>query len=832
MALFMEEKKDNLSSIFRQEHNIKNNDLSGKILSSQESQSSCENTENRKKMENLLNDIRKYSSWDGNDAKRKLYDLENDFLSEFPNHQRKLEEAIKNGESCKKFLKKSYELGSNGKYQYDFNKLMETLPPDTPSEIKYKMKKEFEKGRKKHERFKDEKRLKKSGKPLASVNLGNLQISKTIVPQEPITKTKEFGPYYDKSKLHPNDIRGLQPCNKWQLIIDETGSVFDEQSRVMKSSSKLGRCVAVLMPENIELPKLTSRWHAVEQRNLAEIDKLIQVILDNKVGVLGIDVNSLPNTFGERWMDTVVLLIDLVIRLMPIENKTRLDVLIEERGQFSRSVSWDLVSRDCLLRLALAFPSRAAKLDLNIRTISKDGSDLNGYTDAIAFTWAKTSDSSKERLAKTKWEGTCLLNSYEGVDSKVILNIWDAFAQGVNLSPANWWDILNSPDVNNEASILNSFIRRLGEEAKSKVDIWRIYLNELELKMAASPINLYKMSAAINWLQDYKPEKAEILPKMRLIWLTVKLARANHFGETEQKFKQELKTLAEQLFDECAPLVCHADLHLAVSATNRFAFEEASKILERWKNRSAAEPGLQYWGQIKSSLGQHSAFLGDNRRAVEFFKEALSAFSRLSDPHERIVNQTQTGTYLAISMTDESSFSDADVKDAVQKITGELESAGSRLAQGIPDPDRDRYIHHLLLRWLVHRGDENIKNIYLRYRNDWKTGKGHPWPLIQLYRAILLKNTDIEAAKSLAIDASKIAFDSKQGPTVRLIGASCLAIANSWGHPCPEADGILQKLKEELPLALDRIEILSKWLKNPETDELKLLRSVLPFNFR
>ena len=64
---------------------------------------------------------------------------------------------------------------------------------------------------------------------------------------------------------------------------------------------------------------------------------------------------------------------------------------------------------------------------------------------------------------------------------------------------------------------------------------------------------------------------------------TWKTILANHMGETEVNWKHELQQLGDRLFDEAAPLVCHADLHLAVQYTNRFAFDAASKALQRWE---------------------------------------------------------------------------------------------------------------------------------------------------------------------------------------------------------------------------------------------------------
>jgi hypothetical protein len=81
------------------------------------------------------------------------------------------------------------------------------------------------------------------------------------------------------------------------------------------------------------------------------------------------------------------------------------------------------------------------------------------------------------------------------------------------------------------------------------------------------------------------------------------------------------------------------------------------------------------------------------------------------------------------------------------------------------------------------------------------------------------------------MDAAANAFNAEQGPTVTLIGACCRKIAEAWGEPWPEAATCLDSLKQEIPLAVARIEVLAEPME-PHSDPILLLQRVLPFNFR
>ena len=790
--------------------------------SDQESSENFDHHEAEKEKRKLLKEIRKYASWGGEDGVRMLDPLVVSFSEAYPDDADALQEHIQEGRSVKEISEKAYKIGkSSGQDSQEASDLLAKTKEKFPWATN-KIKNQLKKGNCAKKRKKNANRRKRSGAPKADIKPRKAPgVTKTFNWQPLGKLSQRKGKLPEVEDLHGSDIRELKPADKWTVVIDEGGSEFIDDH----AKNGLGKFVALVVSgEKSPLAPLP-QWHATECPSHDEIDQVFQAVLDSPAGVFGIGLQSIPKAPGERWMDGVGLLIDWILRLLPITGATQIEVLVENRGAFNKGQPWALVERDCLRRLALAFPSRAAAINLSIKVIDKNGSSLNGYVDSVAFTWASPAQESRQRLQQSELAGTCLLS----IGSRKLLESWDAFAQGVHLTGPEWWALLE--EAKNPASLGANLLSGIGMEAQERAALWDRFLQETGRQMSSAPVDLRALAGAVDWLQSWKPEKKNILPLMRLFWLTVKLARSNHQGAKESAWEEELEELSNQLFDESPSLVCQAQLHLAVARTNRFDFEGAMAVIEHWGDQPVAVPGLRFWAQVKSSMGQHAAFFGDQVQAVRRFKEALGGFSRLSTPDLRRKDELQSGTYLAIALMDDPSSDPSEVREAVESVTGPLAQVIGNLSTG--NDTSLRYAHHLLLRWLVFRGDDELKTAYLKGQDNWKQGEGHPWPLIQIYRAILLRSQAPEEAVKLAMSASEIAFEARQGATVQLIGACCRAIGHSWGDTweAREHDDCLHLLKRDIPLAADRIDFLSDWVCHPD-DPLKLLQQVLPFNFR
>lgn len=776
----------------------------------------------KRPLEAILREIQKMASFDGNHEDR-LKQLTNELAQGYPGKEAEAERRMATGRDIHAQLQQIQQAAnSEGAHSQTAQARYRAFCKAFPY-LRDKADKQLEYGEQARKRRQQEDKLKKSGQQLTTVQARQKPQTETRAPH--IAPSRQTITPMPDAPLHAQDIRGLKPAAAWRLVIDESGSHFAEDARQgAQKKSQLGRWVGLLVPENAHrLPALESGWHAVD-KGLAEIDRVVQAVLDADVGILGFTVEQLPVTTGERWAAGVLSLIDWVLRLLPVDGPTAIDVQIENRDVFSARMEWPALARDAVRRLAWGYPERAAKIKLDVRIIDKNGSPFNGYVDALAFTWGSPTAPSKARLKASALLGTCFLQG----DAEQIMRAWEWLDRGINLRPEDWSRLLAQPDAGVEGGLAATVLQRLGDACRKDTVLWRGFVDEARRHLDSKAISLSALGKQIDWLENCRPSDAETPPRLRLLWLTARLAHANHMGELEQDWEAEMRALGERLLDEDAPLVCWADLHLAVSATNRYDFERASSCLARWFDLPCSVPGLRYWAQAASSRGQHAAFLGAPEKANHFFTVALDAFARLSDERQRQTDSAQTATYRAIAAIDYSDDDDA-ARQAVQAVIGPFDAAIAQLARS--DRDADKYRHHLLLRWLVYRGGEGERAAYLAQRAHWLSAEGHPWPLIQLYRGLLLAKTDRDAACRLAQEAYVIATAEDQGPTVRLIGACCRAVAHSLGAPWPESGAVLKGLDQQLPAAGAHIERLRRYLVAANADTLDMLREVLPFNF-
>jgi len=806
----------------------------------------------------LLNEVRFYASWGPHAGAVKVASYSRQCLELDPNCQPLIDRAIADGKADAEQLTRFYKFGTKyGEaylYRSDYLNAIEDLERNYPNLVE-PARKSLEKGIQAYKKYQAVQQRKNSGQPVSAVRMPapvkpNPMANALPEPSRISPASAEI----DTATLHPRDLRVQRPAASWQLMIDETGSVFGPEASSLRSDHRtLGRFVGLLIPKlpQAVLPPLANGWHAVETGDIDEIDRVIQTILDAPVGVLGITMHQLPEATGERWGFGVIRLIDLVLRLMPIDGPTELEVLIENRGDFKAQTEWLAVAEQARLRLAEAYPDRARAIDLRIRTIRKTDSPYNGYVDALAYIASAASDYTRACLKATGLSGTCLI---EG-DAETIARALEWMDRGRTLDGRDWTALLAHPEAEQPSSLVYTLLDRLGATARHDASLWRRYLDHVTGHFDSRNLDLKLLGRQVVWLERWMPVDQSLPPTLRLLWLTSQLARANHLGQTEQPWVEEMRQLADRLMEEDAKLVCRAELNLAVAATNRYDFEQAGEALRRWgptasqgggkmrtlllrllgaaEAEEAAAPkttaGLRYWGQVRSSLGQHRAFLGDQAGALAFFDEALESFAALSDPEAARRESRQTQTYRAIALMDDPACDAAQVREAVEAVTGPMPESLERLAGSI-DTD-DKYAHHLALRWLVHRPDASLARHYLDRRDDWEEGEGHPWPLIQLYRALLLHPEDPEAARERAIDGARLAEDVANGPVVHLIGACIRAVAAGWGEPWPGAETVLSRLESDLPLARPRIARIRAALREPVAP-LDLLREVLPFNFR
>lgn len=657
------------------------------------------------------------------------------------------------------------------------------------------------------------------------------------------------------SVAHRNDITKLPPAKRWELYIDESYRKEKDgtDSFLENGNGIIGGVLFDASRPLPEQPQLHASQDASEESLLAQ-DKVIETLIQSPCGVLVLPVTACSGASG--WASMIGTYIDLVLLLLPLlpgEAKSQVNVHIEGRAPYQSEKDCAFLRDACRFRLMQALPERASKIQLEIGVHDKSNG-WNAYPDLISYTCFSKNNVSCKRLQQSGWKGTCFLN----YPAEYLRNLMDIFLSGQSLDETTW-NLLLEASAKNENSFITAALNAVGMEAQGKTGIWKQYLGFTVNHLNSKAIDLETLSKQLDWLTEYMPLTEELPPRLKLTWYTAKLAEANHLGEVEFDAMKEFRNLTCELYEEDAPLTCWATLHLAVNLTNAYRFAEAQQIVKDYSNIGsllspeppfarlikstvdkisgyhpqtnyvpAAIPGLRYYGQLLSSFGQHEAFLGNPKKACLYFDEAIHCFERLSEKKDRDIDQTMA--YYATALMDSEGNSEK-TKSVMEKyLQGDMPSVAKRLA---PDNSRkEKYHHHILLRYLVilPPGNEAV-SAYLAGKSKWINDFGHPWEMIEFYRAMLL--TDPLEKIARLKDAFRIAMEG--GPTLHTIAsviAGSIYFLNQTEENRKEFEAISEQSIKEIPaLGSGRVTALRNQLKSP-VEPMSLAKTVLPFNFR
>lgn len=669
--------------------------------------------------------------------------------------------------------------------------------------------------------------------------------------------TEEIWTKGGEYRHHVNDIWCLDPSTAWDLYIDESGAGF--------ANGEDGLVAGVLSDRRHPLKKQPS-LHAMrdkEARLIAAADSLVTYLSEHPhAGVLAFPVRA--STSSTCWCVAIGKLIDMVLRLLPLplgDEKVELSVVIEHRSIYGRAENFLYLRDACRFALAQSYPTREARIDLTIEVMNKEH-PFNAYPDVVANAChaALTGRGHLDRLKRARWEGTCFLNYEPGT----VERLFDATHSGSSLDGAVWDEMLCG-DFDPQ-SILGVQLDRFGEEVRKSLPLWEKYLAWTILHLESKAIDFRRLLRQMNWLVKYQPDHALLPPRLQLLWLTAELAVNNHRGAVLKDANYaKFQKLVVALYEEDAPLTCWAVLHLAVAETNAFRFASAKRIVEsylkrvgsvtwgrdvpawfNWIRRPAdfllkkggARPasiaaimGLQYCGQLVSSYGQHLAFLAYPEDAVGCFLEANRLFGRLSDKASAQRDISQTSAYLLTALMDSpaSAARNKNLKVALADYFGEdLVAVAKRLA--VTKEPGEKYQHHILLRY-IHSGlaSQAVREAYLAEQANWKTDVGHPWEMIEFYRALLIPQGPER------VEHLKCAVKLAAGGDVTLKVIACViagALVAEGAFPLEDYAAKVEEIAKIVPdLGASRLAALRAQSKVP-VSALDLAKKVLPFNFR
>lgn len=781
--------------------------------------------------EKLLMKIQKYSSW----GEAYQVDFERActvFLQKCPQGEGLVKDAIANAKLFSETKEKAYRMGFDPKGLQKLNKLLASI--GMPAYFEKRVRDSFESGAAACQRQKEARaivqRQKRETKAVSKKSEAKpLPVSSVALKSDSRVEDVQL-----PTVGHPNSILNLKPSKKWVIVSDETGLNFGNDA--FAEPSKAGRYAFVLIPESARLPKLNPGWHAVDEKDPQSILKVAEDLHQSGCGILGVPVRGLSPDNRQLWYACIEALLDITVRLLPIDGETQVELNVEQRGVATADQN-ELLQKtvdDVMYHLALVNPRRAKNIRLTARFIGKCDSPWNGYADVAAYSWG-CGKTMQRAFAPFGWVGPCLIAEDNKV-AEAFRRCLELVHRGGTLPVADWNLLVTNREATAVGSLTGALLRACGEEARKDAALWRGYLDYVLAHLDSKAIRMSLLVPQLKWLKEYEPDSELLPPRLRLLWLTAQLAASNHqggilFGEVEHG--QEFSDLMSALKDEDAPLTCFAALHRAVELTDAFRFEEARAMLLPWLDEPVAVPGLRYHAQVLSSLGQHEAFLGNNDKALEYFDRAFAAFARLSEDQQREIDHTLA--YAVIAAMDANSprrpqLLAAYLYGGAYTVEGMVDMSNQFAAVGADEPD-SKYAHAILLRYLVTLPeDDPVRKAYVAKSSEWKWSEdGHPWELIAFYRAFLC------ADKGMRIRYLKQAYAlaDQGGPTLQIIATVILGALLAEG----EADAAAYAAKVEsvisqLPaLGADRIAALRAQATNLQPG-LSLAEKVLPFNFR
>lgn len=723
-----------------------------------------------------------------------------------------LQKAIKEG-ACLASAKSVWEEG--GSLEEGKQKAEVTLGSQLPTYIQGLLEKEYSLINAQN-RIKDNYRHRKALKNHPTFNT-TFQPVEANVPE---SKGKAETPVIS----HPNSLSALTPSSEWWIFVDETGAVFDEKLYSSKKKDQ-GRIVAIFLGDKDAVPRLPDHWHAVDQ-TWEEIRNVTQTLLHaKKCGVLGILLGQTSITHGDQWLPGIEMLFEMAIRLLPIKEPTRLNLRVEQRELKPEDSKYlQLICDGALKRFARFDPKKAGLISVQANIIEKDKNPRLAYADAVAMTWSGTSMTTV--LKDSQWKGTCLLET----------NVEPLLAAlSETPAPETWSDLISSPESLMENSFVSAILNNMGEVVCEDADLWQSFMNNALKELESKKIDLEKVGHQIDWLKRFCPPKGKIVPSLELCWRTVQLANANHHGGVINNAEEleDFKRLIELVLPEDARLACLAALHLSVSFTNAFKFEEARKVLDPWFQIDKLAIGRNYVGRLESSVGQIEAFEENNQAALERFRRAIDIFGKLNDPMEAEKEIGQTRAYLLTTLMDcaahDGQYRQALLDEAELYFQFPLNEIAQQFA--VSNDAKTKYQHSLFLRLLAQDPSEDFEAAcqeYVKRRSEWKNSPGHPWEMIEFYRGMLL--TDPE--ERLKCFRSAYELVRGEASVLRVIGAVILgSILPLDPSVKGEYESLVAALSEEFPDETSRLSVL----KSQPADQLlplDLAERVLPFNFR
>ena len=520
-----------------------------------------------------------------------------------------------------------------------------------------------------------------------------------------------------------------------------------------------------------------------------------------------------PSVYHSDWLGHVLHLVRWVLLELPVpkgSSTCAVKVMIEKRGDYSSN--FENIEREILSEFCIIDPVRFEKLELTIKFIDKTH-PMNGYPDAIAYTWGSNAPANRDRLEKSQLLSHSLINTKEVNFHRLYFSLRDRSP----LRAKDWYMLCTEANYDPNEGFLSRMLDKLGVNLHQYPQQWLLYIDEVQTQLMSKKYRLSELGHALAWLERYANQQQTLPSILQLQLFCNKLALCNHRGDFNKDLINKCFDLVERLHDEEPQLACEAILRLASMSTNYFQFDFMEEDIKKWIAKDVAVAGLKNYGKLQSILGQLKAFVGQPQIAISHFVSALEIFAKLNYQNQAKPEIKQTTQYMIIAQMDAilKSPKDQYTNPLLDRMLANLshyfgndsdEDISFRLATSCQD---ERYDHFLWLRTMVYfpKHFSKSREVYLRQQPNWSAGMDYPWPHILSYRAWLLCDKEETASAERQLESAiDICMNENHGPTLRWIAEVLRTVAQALGLSLSETPS--EKTRMQLRNDLEKAHIV------------------------
>lgn len=580
------------------------------------------------------------------------------------------------------------------------------------------------------------------------------------------------------SALQP--IWAMKPHDRWYVTIDESGSRFGRQSNA-EADSTAGRFVAVALQEPSPIEPLPSDYHGTTS-NVATTCQALHALACDAAGVLGVRADeSITTSNKDGWASLLTTMLEFTVLMLPLSETAAaisIAIDIEQRAEFAAGLDVGLM-RQKLVGLVRRRAQPGQSVTVKLRIVPKpDAASLQPYADAVSYSWSSgEADSPNTKQISVAAELTALLPT-AGVliHARHLPSATDAASVVTThhlQTPAQLQALIElarqSGDHSPAAWLLHDIAAHAKRDKRALNTLHQWVTDHIDDPL----VDLRTVQHELDWFTS-AGLPTDLTSAGHLVLATAQLDADNLTGRDTSNAEPTVVELTRRLRDT-HPLLCtQADLVLLSFWSNRFEFEQARtravELVGRTKHQS-----LLWQARAHSALGQMNAFCGRWKESGRAFDRALHLVTRFAEHEPSHADDVlKIAVLRALASWDapaDSGFGEPTSFAALLRFTDctDLESLVCS------DDHRLTYVHHALWRRLCSiRAPEPQLAEILGCRSRWHNGTAHhPWPLIHLYRTIVLASTHPATAQQ-SFDQALEALSTWPVSSIRTLIVECM----------------------------------------------------------